>query len=114
MTKQTGLHLEYCRMRRRYAVIVIGGGRSPWKGVRRAGAVCSDASHMPCIHFKQDQLPRKMGAQRIVFSMQYAGVNAKYPVHRLAIWRHRTGASTKADNVEKGGGPAPACGVRFP
>ena len=55
MTKQTGLHLEYCSIRRRYAVIVIGGGRSPWKGVRRADAVCVDVSQMPCIQRKQDQ-----------------------------------------------------------
>ena len=46
MTKQTGLHLEYCRMRRKYAVMVMGGGRSPWNAVRRPAAIF-DASALP-------------------------------------------------------------------
>ena len=54
ITKQTGLHFEYCRIRRRYAVMVMGGGRSPWKGVRRTGAVCGDVPPTPCT--QQDRI----------------------------------------------------------
>lgn len=36
MTKHTGLHLAYWAMRRRYAAMLMGGGRSPWNSVSRA------------------------------------------------------------------------------
>ena len=65
MTKQTGLHLEYCKMRRKYAVMVIGGGRSPWKGVRRAGAVCADVSQMPCTWHNDQYQVTGQGLQQL-------------------------------------------------